>query len=428
MTRMTPRGGAIRGCGAAGAAMQPQPWCSRTRGARVQPCSKMRNTRRGCVNSSLAAVLCGSVRYRADGVTEPRAKSACAAPLLAVATTQARAGRLGLCLLTKKQKHDLCVCPILTFFVASTASHYDYDAQPSAYDSAPPTYSGPPDTMEAGAVANCVLCDTYFVVVLPRLLPSRKHVRASAVVKPNGMREAYDDVLEAFQTTHAKGDTCYLLPCPTCADLTRTTDATPDASTPASTRRGHGGIGKRHRGGRGGDNDTDDDDNDDDRGAEASARALADDAFLLSGDPCTLTPCHLVSFEEGQLPPIYVDERARRSGDGGGGAGGSGKAKWRLIQGVGPGGLELDRSCRRKTTVFKPSLKPFGATDTDASHRIVRDDATGDAIRRACAFAEALSATQTEEETARRMLRWRDDLKPGTSFRLTRVLHACFTR
>ena len=74
---------------------------------------------------------------------------------------------------------------------------------------------------------------------------------------------------------------------------------------------------------------------------------VAQGEFLRQG-MAVLTPSVLVSFEDGQSPPLYRDENA----------GNDGKPRWRLCQGVGPAGLELDRS--RTGRIHKPSLAPFG--------------------------------------------------------------------
>ena len=61
---------------------------------------------------------------------------------------------------------------------------------------------------EGGAIFNCVLCDSYAVVVLG-LLPERKLARGLKG------RSAFEDLLEEFQLTRARID-LFLLPCPTC--------------------------------------------------------------------------------------------------------------------------------------------------------------------------------------------------------------------
>jgi hypothetical protein len=87
-----------------------------------------------------------------------------------------------------------------------------------------------------------------------------------------------------------------------------------------------------------------------------------------------------VSFEDGQPPPVYVDENAAKGGI---------KPRYRLVQGVGPAGLELDRS--RTGRLHKPSLRPFGI---DVRPLSLDDDAaaTRETMSEACLFAEALTS------------------------------------
>ena len=91
-----------------------------------------------------------------------------------------------------------------------------------------------------------------------------------------------------------------------------------------------------------------------------------------------LTPSRLVSFDEGEPPPVYRNDAAPEA-----------KPKWRLTQGVGPPGLELDKS--RTGRLHKPSLRAFGV---DARPLALPPslagggDALSDATRTAAAFAE----------------------------------------
>ena len=48
-------------------------------------------------------------------------------------------------------------------------------------------------------------------------------------------------------------------------------------------------------------------------------------------DVALLSPCRFVSFGDDELPPLYMDSSE-----------GKGKPKWKLVQGVGPPGLEVD--------------------------------------------------------------------------------------
>jgi hypothetical protein len=60
-----------------------------------------------------------------------------------------------------------------------------------------------------------------------------------------------------------------------------------------------------------------------------------------------LTQCMSVSFEEGELAPLYVLE-------------GRGKQpQWKLRQGVGPPTFEMDKRSR-STLIYAPTLRQFG--------------------------------------------------------------------
>ena len=186
---------------------------------------------------------------------------------------------------------------------------------------------------EGASIYNCALCDSYALVTLG-ILPERKLARG-----PNGLAR-YEDLLEAFQDARCVAS-ALLLACPTCNALARATEE--DAS------------------------------------AKPGADQVEDGDFLRDG-LAVLTPCFLVSFEDGQPPPVYVDENAAKGGI---------KPRYRLVQGVGPAGLELDRS--RTGRLHKPSLRPFGI---DVRPLSLDDDAaaTRETMSEACLFAEALTS------------------------------------
>lgn len=58
-------------------------------------------------------------------------------------------------------------------------------------------------------------------------------------------------------------------------------------------------------------------------------------------------------FGDGELPPLYLDTRDSAAT----------KPKWKLVSGVGPAGVELDKS--RSGRLYKPSLRPVGITTPD---------------------------------------------------------------
>ena len=195
---------------------------------------------------------------------------------------------------------------------------------------------------EGAAVYNCLLCDSYALLILG-ILPDRKLARGTKG------QSAYEDALEEFQLARAAEKKLLLLACPTCNALAH----------------------------------------------KYETDQVAQGEFLRQG-MAVLTPCVLVPFEDGQPPPVYRDENARGSRDG--------KPRWRLCQGVGPAGLELDRTRTRR--LHKPSLRPFGI---DVSPMELPEDVEmPEAVHRACAYAEAVIATaEDDSEALEEMMRWR---------------------
>jgi hypothetical protein len=190
---------------------------------------------------------------------------------------------------------------------------------------------------EGAAVSNCLLCDSYALLTLG-LLPDRKLARG---IKG---RAAHEDLLEEFQEKHALKDVTFFLACPTC-------NAFASASDPNQ------GFDQVKHG-----------------------------EYLRDG-LAVLTPCHLVVFDDEELPPVYRNEESDAGK----------KPKWRLTQGVGPAGLELDRT--RTGRLHKNSLRPFGIDVRPLSlpDDLARDpQALARAVREACAFAEGTLADAAE--------------------------------
>ena len=186
---------------------------------------------------------------------------------------------------------------------------------------------------EGAAVSNCLLCDSYALLTLG-LLPDRKVARG---IKG---KAAHEDLLEAFQEKRALKNHTFFLACATC-------NAFASASDPNQ------GFDQVKQG-------------------EYLRSRLA-----------VLTPCHLVVFDDEELPPVYRNEEsdAKR------------KPRWRLAQGVGPAGLELDRT--RTGRLHKTSLRPVGidVRALSLSDDLARDPrALARAVREACAFAEGTLA------------------------------------
>ena len=147
---------------------------------------------------------------------------------------------------------------------------------------------------EEGFVVNCCLCDSYFVLTTSLCAPAAYRGKAG--------REKLDDRNEKLQRQFA-AKRWALLRCSACIELS--------SGTPFLDWM------------------------------EQHAR---DQAVLTP-----FSPCFFVTFEEGELPPLYLDHKP---------AGEAGKPKWRLASGVGPAGLEMDSS--KSGRLWKPSLKAVG--------------------------------------------------------------------
>jgi hypothetical protein len=147
---------------------------------------------------------------------------------------------------------------------------------------------------EEGFIVCCSLCDTYFVVVTGVMAPSQHNGREG--------KKQLDERNEKKQLEWA-ARRWTMLRCPTCVELL---------------------MGMQI--------------------LEYIERHVRDSDSLTP-----LSLCFVVSFEESQPPPLYLNHHPQ---------GEAGKPKWRLASGVGPAGLELDNS--RSGRLWKPSLRPFG--------------------------------------------------------------------
>ena len=252
---------------------------------------------------------------------------------------------------------------------------------------------GIPTSGEGTALYNCILCDSYSLITLG-LLPDKKLARGLKGKK------TMDDLLEAFQMQYAK-EHVMLLACPTCNTYARQSSSADTSTSAASTTKStatSGGGGKKKKGDkRGGDGE------EDSAGIIVVGDQVEQGDFLRDG-LAVLCPSFLVTFEEGELPPIYEDEQNQPGG----------KPKWRLAQGVGPAGLELDKS--RTGRLHKNSLRPFGI-DTRPL-KLPPAIASGgeplaDAVRRACLYAEALVLCRGTEEASETLRRWRSESSAG---------------
>jgi hypothetical protein len=153
-----------------------------------------------------------------------------------------------------------------------------------------------PRELEEGFVFCCSLCDSYFILVTGTFIP--------ADWRGKGRRAALEDRNEKIQLKEGVRRWA-MVRCPTCVELT---------------------SGLKYQ---------------DWMELQSANREMTE---------TVLSPCWAVTFEEGQPPPLYVDERVNPSG----------KPKWTLVSGVGPGGLELDKS--RSGRIWKHSLRSVGIT------------------------------------------------------------------
>jgi hypothetical protein len=83
----------------------------------------------------------------------------------------------------------------------------------------------------------------------------------------------------------------------------------------------------------------------------ATGKSYSD--WLSSAQPAILSLCRAAVFEEGEPPPLYVQETAGRN-------------RWSLAQGVGPKTLEMDRS--RSGRLYKPALRGVISTSSLAPY------------------------------------------------------------
>jgi hypothetical protein len=122
----------------------------------------------------------------------------------------------------------------------------------------------------------------------------------------------------------------------------------------------------------------------------ATGKSYSD--WLSSSEPAILSLCRPAAFEDGQPPPLYVQETAGRN-------------RWSLAQGVGPKTLELDRS--RSGRLYKPALRgvistsalaPYPAAEAGTgaqghAHMLAAvEEALGQAARCGHGEADALAA------------------------------------
>ena len=173
---------------------------------------------------------------------------------------------------------------------------------------------------ELGAVAHCLMCDTYFVVIIGILdvqafketaKRRMKRMKGKKMIK-SCPRDALNDHLDLLQRGlvdgHDQASNIALHCCPTCIEVSFSLSWADWVKQNASS----GG--------------------------------------------CVISPCEWVLFDDSQPPPLYLDENNVHipvpSSEL------PKKPKWILCSGVGPQALELDRS--KSLRLYKPSLGRFG--------------------------------------------------------------------
>jgi hypothetical protein len=191
-------------------------------------------------------------------------------------------------------------------------------------------------------LCRCALCDSYFLTQLGSIqLAEYRGKKGKAALQDQlekmqarferGIGDGHEDQRSdrAYRDARAASANTYdWLRCPTCVEATH--------GMRYAEWLAQGGVygAATHTAAHGGPEPE----------AEPEPQQLAGQ---LQEDRSVLSPCEYVSFEDDQPPPLYMD-----------GSSGKGKPKWKLVQGVGPPGLEVDSS--RSGRLHKPSLRPFG--------------------------------------------------------------------
>lgn len=173
---------------------------------------------------------------------------------------------------------------------------------------------------EVGTVARCLLCNSVFVMVVD-VVPS------SASFRGRSGKAQLDAHLAGVQERHCKGAICVT-----------NTDARPQTPATSTTDAGV---------------------EDSDNGCMSLRMWRCPTCNELAGGvvyqewvqdqaPARLSPCALLSFSDTEdMAPLYSNANHPEK-----------KPKWQLAQGLGPRGLELDKS--RSGRLHKPTLRQFG--------------------------------------------------------------------
>eukprot|EP00729_Bicosta_minor_P018305 gene18305-31367_t len=175
---------------------------------------------------------------------------------------------------------------------------------------------------EVAAIANCLLCDTYFMLVVgvaPRAAELRGR-KGTKILEEHLSK--MQDKLPSYKSVF----------CPTCVEL----------MARQSWQEWIAGYGRRSGGGNNGLKPASE------AGDREADDGEADDGEAGDADGCEFSVCRLPSFapEEGEQAPLYLNA-----------ADATAKPKWTLAQGLGPPALELDKS--HSGRIYKPTLRPF---------------------------------------------------------------------
>jgi hypothetical protein len=155
---------------------------------------------------------------------------------------------------------------------------------------------GIPTAGEGSALYECMLCSSISLITLG-LLPDKKLARGLKGKK------AYEDLLEAFQLQYTR-ETVLLLACPTCNTFARQSSSTSTSASTSSNANAKEASGGRDKGGKKGDKGGDKGDKYKDPDIVVGDQ-FEQGEFLRDG-LAVLCPSFLVTFEEGELPPIYA--------------------------------------------------------------------------------------------------------------------------
>lgn len=166
---------------------------------------------------------------------------------------------------------------------------------------------------EISSIANCLVCDSFFIVIIGTVPPNNQFSGKKGKVMFEEILEKIQNNLNSNNEDNVFHHQVKMFACPTCAET----------------------IYKKNY------------------------LEYVNDSSIST----IFSPCLYHIFEENEFPAIYEDVKR-----------GNGKPKWSLIHGVGPYSLELDSS--RSGRIYKPSLKEFFIDKKNRSkqfHKLIED-------------------------------------------------------